>query len=137
LHDSCDTLLPGASSEQTEDVQLDLVFLELDNATNPVIWLSQVICLSRRHGKSHEHRYIDTDSWSELGAGVAILTGWRIRDAAGALAIFCAMTAGIFHYQLWINAERTLFFKDLAIAGGLMVMAAGAAARARTKRSGA
>ena len=43
------------------------------------------------------------------------------------------MTAAIFHYQLWINAERTLFLKDLAIAGGLFVMAAGAAARARTK----
>lgn len=67
----------------------------------------------------------------ELGAGLAILIGWRIRDAAGALAIFCVMTAAIFHHQLWINTERTLFVKDLAIAGGLLVMAASAAARAR------
>ncbi len=71
----------------------------------------------------------------ELGAGLATLIGWRVRDAAGALAIFCVMTAVIFHHQLWINAERTLFFKDLAIAGGLLVMAAGDAARARTKRA--
>jgi putative oxidoreductase len=70
----------------------------------------------------------------ELGAGFATLIGWRIRDAAGALAIFCVMTATIFHHQLWINAERTLFFKDLAIAGGLLVMAAGAAARTRRQR---
>ena len=69
----------------------------------------------------------------ELGAGLATLIGWRVRDAAGALAIFCVMTAGIFHHQLWINAERTLFVKDLAIAGGLLVIAANAAARARTK----
>ncbi len=69
----------------------------------------------------------------ELGAGLATLIGWRVRDAAGALAIFCVMTAAIFHHQLGINAERTLFLKDLAIAGGLLVMAAGAAARARTK----
>jgi putative oxidoreductase len=61
------------------------------------------------------------------------LIGWRVRDAAGALAIFCVMTAAIFHHQLSINAERTLFFKDLAIAGGLFVMAASAAASARTK----
>jgi putative oxidoreductase len=69
----------------------------------------------------------------ELGAGLATLIGWRVRDAAGALAIFCVMTAVIFHHQLWISAERTLFFKDLAIAGGLLVMAASAAAGARTK----
>ena len=71
----------------------------------------------------------------ELGAGVAILIGWRIRDAAGALAVFCVMTATVFHYQLWINAERTLFFKDLAIAGGLFLMAANAAAHVRMKGS--
>ena len=69
----------------------------------------------------------------ELSAGLAILIGWRIREAAGALAFFCVMTAALFHYQLWIHAERTLFFKDLAIAGGLFLMAANAAARARMK----
>jgi putative oxidoreductase len=69
----------------------------------------------------------------ELGAGLALLIGWRIRDAAGALAIFCVMTAAIFHHQLWIKPELTLFLKDLAIAGGLFVMGASAAARARTK----
>jgi putative oxidoreductase len=71
----------------------------------------------------------------ELGAGLATLIGWRVRDAAGALAIFCVLTAAIFHYQLWINAERTSFFKDLAIAGGLFVMAA-ASARAKRPVSG-
>jgi putative oxidoreductase len=69
----------------------------------------------------------------ELGAGLAILIGWRIRDAAGALAIFCVMTAAIFHHQLWIKPELTLFLKDLAIAGGLFVMGASTAARARTR----
>ena len=72
----------------------------------------------------------------ELGAGLALLIGWRVRDAAAALAVFCVMTAVIFHHQLSIHAERTLFFKDLAIAGGLMAMSASAAALARTKRSG-
>jgi len=68
----------------------------------------------------------------ELGAGVATLVGWRLRDAAGALGIFCLMTAAIFHHQLWINTERTLFFKDLAIAGGLFVMAASAVTPAKS-----
>jgi putative oxidoreductase len=67
----------------------------------------------------------------ELGAGLILLIGWRIRDAAGALAVFCLMTAIIFHHQIGIKAERTLFFKDLAIAGGLLGIAASAAVRAR------
>ena len=69
----------------------------------------------------------------ELGGGVAILIGWRVREAAGALAIFCVLTAAIFHHQLSIKAETTLFLKDLAIAGGLFVLAASASARARAK----
>lgn len=69
----------------------------------------------------------------ELGGGLAILIGWRVREAAGALAIFCVLTAAIFHHQLSIKAETTLFLKDLAIAGGLFVLAASASARARTK----
>jgi putative oxidoreductase len=70
----------------------------------------------------------------ELGAGLAILIGWRTREASAVLAIFCVMTAAIFHHQLFLNGERTSFFKDLAIAGGLFLMAASAAARARTKQ---
>jgi putative oxidoreductase len=72
----------------------------------------------------------------ELGAGLAILVGWRIREAAGALAVFCILAAAIFHYQLWIKPERTLFFKDLAIAGGLFLMAANAARRGRSSSKG-
>ena len=70
----------------------------------------------------------------ELGAGLALMIGWRVRDAAGALGIFCLMTATIFHHQIEINAERTSFFKDLAIAGGLLAMAASASASLRKNK---
>jgi putative oxidoreductase len=62
----------------------------------------------------------------ELGAGAALLIGWRLPYAAGALALFCVATALVFHLDLTDKAERTLFIKDLAIAGALMVIAAGA-----------
>lgn len=62
----------------------------------------------------------------ELGAGVALLIGWRLPYAAGMLALFCVATAFVFHLDLADKAERTLFVKDLAIAGALMVIAAGA-----------
>jgi putative oxidoreductase len=62
----------------------------------------------------------------ELGAGFALLIGWQLSFAAGALALFCIATALGFHLDLADKAERTLFVKDLAIAGALMVIAAGA-----------
>jgi putative oxidoreductase len=78
----------------------------------------------------HMHRF-DVPSWLlpgvivlELGAGLALLLGVRMRDAALALSAFCLLTAAIFHHQWDIAAERTLFLKDLAIAGGLLALAA-------------
>ena len=62
----------------------------------------------------------------ELGAGLALLLGWQLSFAAGALALFCLATAFGFHLDFADKAERTLFFKDLAIAGSLMVIAAAA-----------
>ena len=62
----------------------------------------------------------------ELGAGLAILFGWQLPFAAGALALFCLATAFGFHLDFADKAERTLFFKDVAIAGALMVIAAAA-----------
>jgi len=60
----------------------------------------------------------------ELGGGLWLLSGYRAGYAAIALGLFCVLTAGIFHHDLGDKAERTLFFKDLAIAGGLFVLAA-------------
>ncbi len=60
----------------------------------------------------------------ELGAGIALLLGWQVGFAAAALGIFSLLTAVIFHHTLGVPAERTLFFKDLALAGALIAMAA-------------
>lgn len=62
----------------------------------------------------------------ELGAGIMLLCGWKLPYSAGALAIFCLLTAAIFHHHLGIAPERTQFLKDLALAGALAVIAAGA-----------
>lgn len=60
----------------------------------------------------------------ELGAGFAILTGLLLRPAAGALGLFCVATALLFHADLSDHAERSLFAKDLALAGGLFILSA-------------
>lgn len=60
----------------------------------------------------------------EIGAGAILLSGWKLRYAATALAVLCLLTAVIFHREFGIPAERTQFFKDFALAGALMVIAA-------------
>jgi putative oxidoreductase len=62
----------------------------------------------------------------EIGAGIALLLGWQVKFAAAALGIFSLLTAAVFHHSLGVPAERTQFFKDLALAGALIAMAASA-----------
>jgi putative oxidoreductase len=64
----------------------------------------------------------------ELGAGIALAIGWQMRYAAAALALFCIATAFGVHFNLTDRVERTLFLKDIALAGALIFIAANAAA---------
>jgi len=59
----------------------------------------------------------------EIGGGLLVLSGWQGKWGALALAGFCVATAFVFHLDLADKAERTLFLKDLAIAGGLLALA--------------
>lgn len=60
----------------------------------------------------------------ELAAGIALMIGWHTNIAAGALAIFCVLTAIVFHRNFKERTERTQFFKDIALAGALAILAA-------------
>ena len=46
------------------------------------------------------------------------------RIAALAFALFCALTAVLFHWNFAVHNELLHFEKDLAIAGGFLVLAA-------------
>jgi putative oxidoreductase len=59
----------------------------------------------------------------EIAAGTALLIGWNAQVAAGALAAFCVATAFVFHRNFADRVERTQFVKDIALAGGLAVLA--------------
>ena len=59
-----------------------------------------------------------------LAGGLLIIIGWQTRLAALALALFCIATAVIFHTQFDNPNEQIHFWKDLAIAGGFMVLLA-------------
>jgi putative oxidoreductase len=61
----------------------------------------------------------------ELGVGLAFLIGWRARWAAVILALFTVVAAVCFH-NYWaapdamVQMQRINFYKNLAIAGGLL-----------------
>ena len=65
----------------------------------------------------------------EIGAGLALLVGFKTRWAALLLALFSLATALFFHNYWGVPADQQMvqqlmFNKNLAVAGGLFVMAA-------------
>jgi putative oxidoreductase len=66
---------------------------------------------------------------AELGLGLLLLVGWQARWAALGLAVFTLVVTPIFH-NFWAMPEaqqmmqQQAFFKNLAVAGGLLVVAA-------------
>jgi putative oxidoreductase len=65
----------------------------------------------------------------ELGGGLLIAIGYQTRAAAMVLAGFCVATALLFHVKLGVRNELLHFEKDLAIAGGFLVLFAHGAGR--------
>ena len=59
----------------------------------------------------------------ELVGGLAVLAGAGTRVAALLLAGFCVVTAAIFHTGFGDRDQLLHFEKDLAIAGGFLVLA--------------
>ena len=63
----------------------------------------------------------------ELGGGLAILTGTFTRWIALALAAFSLASAAVFHANLADAAQAINFWKNVAMAGGFLMLAANGA----------
>jgi putative oxidoreductase len=59
----------------------------------------------------------------QLGGGLLIAAGLLARVFAAAFAVFCLLTAFLFHWQFADGNQLLHFEKDLAIAGGFLVLA--------------
>jgi putative oxidoreductase len=59
----------------------------------------------------------------EVGGGLALIAGFKVRWVALALAGFCAVSAFIFHYQPQDQMQMILFMKNIALAGGFLILA--------------
>lgn len=60
----------------------------------------------------------------ELGGGLAILAGAFTRWAAIALALFSLAAAVLFHFDFGDQMQAINFWKNVAIAGGFLMLAA-------------
>lgn len=63
----------------------------------------------------------------EVGAGLAVLLGWQTRISAFLLAGFSVLSALIFHSDFGDQMQSILFMKNLAMAGGLLLLVANGA----------
>lgn len=61
----------------------------------------------------------------EVVGGLALVIGYKTRLVAAALAIFTVAAALIFHNNFHDQMQMIMFLKDIAIAGGLLLLAAG------------
>lgn len=60
---------------------------------------------------------------AELGGALAIIIGYQTRLAALGLAIFSFASAALFHFNLADQTEFLMFFKNVSIAGGFLILA--------------
>lgn len=63
----------------------------------------------------------------EVLGSLAIILGWKTRVAAFVLAGFSVLAALAFHNNFADQVQMIMFFKNLAIAGGLLLLAANGA----------
>lgn len=61
----------------------------------------------------------------ELLGGLSLLLGWKVRISAFLLAGFSVLSAVIFHWNFADQMQSILFMKNIAIAGGLLLLVTG------------
>ena len=59
----------------------------------------------------------------EVGGGLAIIAGWQTKLASIALAAFTVVAAAIFHNNFSDQIQMIMFMKNIAIAGGFILLA--------------
>ena len=58
----------------------------------------------------------------EIAGPVLIIIGYKTKVAAGLLSLFCIATAFIFHNDFANQMQLTFFLKNIALAGGFLIL---------------
>ena len=72
---------------------------------------------------------------TEVLGAIAVIVGWKTKFAAFLLAGFSLLTALIFHSHFADQNQATDFLKDVAIAGGFILLVVNGAGRLSLDRS--
>jgi len=59
----------------------------------------------------------------EIAGGLAVIVGWQTRITAYTLAAFTIVAAAIFHNNFADQMQMIMFMKNIAIAGGFLLLA--------------
>ncbi|CAB3775591.1 Inner membrane protein YqjF [Paraburkholderia ultramafica] len=59
----------------------------------------------------------------ELGGGLLLLSGYRVRSVSLVMAVFCVVTAAFFHHNFADQNQMIHFLKNVMMAGGLLQIA--------------
>lgn len=65
----------------------------------------------------------------EIAVGAALIAGFQTRLVALAAAAFCVVAALLYHLNFADQMQIAMFFKNFAIAGGLLLLASTGAGR--------
>lgn len=65
----------------------------------------------------------------EIAVGAALIVGFQTRIVALATAAFCVVAAALYHANFGDQMQIAMFFKNFAIAGGLVLLASTGAGR--------
>ena len=60
----------------------------------------------------------------EIILPVLVIVGYRAKLAAGVLAVFCLMTAFLFHFDFADQSQLVSFLKNIGLAGGFLFIVA-------------
>ena len=60
----------------------------------------------------------------EIILPVLVIVGYRARLAAGVLAVFCLVTAFLFHFDFENQSQLVSFLKNIGLAGGFLFIVA-------------
>ena len=58
----------------------------------------------------------------EIILPVLVIVGYQARIAAGILAVFCLMTAFLFHFDFANQSQLVSFLKNIGLAGGFLLL---------------